>query len=294
MTDKKHAQSPPHPPRRLAGDHGHGHSCWHRLVQEQLSFSGLGCDPGLSVLLVFERISLRSLSDVFDAGPDLVLGMGDALRQTNAVLDPWDRILSGNHPVIFCASGWRCMKALVIFSGLPGTGKSTLATRLARQLHWPLLCIDDVIGDVPENAGIAFWDSRVAILLDVIETQLKVGLSVIADSVFMNMDRHHAQELARKYQARFLPIYVFVSDENVWKERVTNRSDELNDKDVATWENIQHQRERFRAWEPGTALFVDSLNPVDENYESVLNFVMKDDVTLKPLSKIELVEGKYH
>jgi predicted kinase len=135
---------------------------------------------------------------------------------------------------------------LVIFSGLPGTGKSTLADRLARELRWPLLCIDDVIGEVPENAGVPFWDSKVTILLDLIETQLKLGLSVIADSVFMNMDRNHAQELARKYNARFLPIHVFVSDESVWKERVTNRFDELKDKDVASWERIQHQRERFR------------------------------------------------
>lgn len=186
------------------------------------------------------------------------------------------------------------MNTLVIFSGLPGTGKSALANRLARELRWPLLCIDDVIGQVPENAGIPFWDSRVAILMDVIETQLKIGLSVIADSVFMNMDRHHAQELARKYQARFLPIYVFVSDEVIWQERVTTRHTELNHKDVATWERIQHQRQRFRAWEPDTALFIDSLNPVDSNYETVLNFVMNDAAPLKPLTDVPLVEGKYH
>ena len=98
--------------------------------------------------------------------------------------------------------------ALVIFSGLPGTGKSTFANRLARKLRWPLLRIDDVIGDVPEDAGISFWDSKVEILLDLVNTQLELGLDVIVDSVFMNMDRHHAQELARKYQVRFLPIYV--------------------------------------------------------------------------------------
>lgn len=185
-------------------------------------------------------------------------------------------------------------RKLILFSGLPGTGKSTLAMQLAREMQLPLLCIDDVIGDVPENAGIPFWDSRVEILLDIVRTQLEVGLSLIVDSVFMNMDRHHAQELARKYQARFLPIHVFVSDENVWKERVDARYHKLNDKDVATWENIQHQRQRFRAWEPGTALFIDSLNAVDQNYEAVLNFVMNENITIKPLADVPWVEGKYH
>lgn len=183
---------------------------------------------------------------------------------------------------------------LVIFSGLPGTGKSTLADNLARELHWPLLRIDDVVGKIPENPNVAFWDSKVAILLGLTETQLELGLSVIVDSVFMNMDRNHAQELARKYQARFLPIFVFVSDESVWKDRVRTRSQELNHKDVATWERIQHQRERFRKWDADTALFIDSLEPVDSNYASVLGFVMNEAVTLYPLADIRWVEGRYH
>jgi predicted kinase len=183
---------------------------------------------------------------------------------------------------------------LVLFSGLPGTGKSTLASRLARELHTPLLCIDDVLGEVPEGAGIEFWDSKVAILLRLAEVQLELGLSVILDSVFMNMDRHHAQELARKHNARFYPIYVFISDAKVWKQRVNERYDEMNNKGVATWERIQRQRAHFRPWAPETALFIDSLESVERNYETVLNFVTKGQVKLRPLPDLPLVAGKYH
>lgn len=186
------------------------------------------------------------------------------------------------------------MNTLVIFSGLPGVGKSTLAHRLAQELRWPLLSIDDVTGPIPENAGISFWDSRVAVLLRLTEVQLELGLSVIVDSVFMNLDRNHAQELARKYNVHFRPIYVYLSDDEIWKQRVRERYAEMQNPEVATWERIQHQRERFRPWQPGAALFIDSLRSVDRNYESVLNFVMAEDVMLEPLSDVPLVEGKYH
>jgi len=183
---------------------------------------------------------------------------------------------------------------LVIFSGLPGSGKSTLANRLARELRRPLLSIDDIIGELPEDADFTFWDSRISILLDLVETQLKIGMDVIVDSVFMNMDRHHAQNLARKYEARFLPIYVYVSDKNVWRERVEARLSEGNYKDTADWEQIEHQREQFRKWEPGTALFVDSLEPLEVNHAKVLEFVSNWSENLKPLEDIPLSTGRYH
>ena len=186
------------------------------------------------------------------------------------------------------------MSTFVIFSGLPGTGKSTLSWRLARELKVPLLCIDDVIGEIPENAGFSFWDSRISILMDLIETQLKIGLDVIVDSVFMNLDRHHAQALARKYNARFRPIYVYVSDENLWRERVTKRFNDLNNPDVATWEGIQHQRLHFREWQTGTALFVDNAQPLEQNYADVLRFATTDELVLQPLPDLPLMAGVYH
>src|SRR5688500_16335592 len=157
-----------------------------------------------------------------------------------------DSVFSNHNPAPLCNPGWQLMSTLVIFSGLPGVGKSTLANRLARELRWPLLCIDDVVGEIPANADVAFWDSKVAVLLDITASQLRLGLSVIVDSVFMNTDRLHAQHLAHEYNARFRPVHVFVSDDNVWEQRVTARYTEWQQNEVATRERIQYQRGHFR------------------------------------------------
>jgi len=69
---------------------------------------------------------------------------------------------------------------LIAMKGHPATGKSTLAQALARQQRWPLIDKDDVkdhTANVPGGNVLAY-----DILWQVVETQLRLGMSVIADS----------------------------------------------------------------------------------------------------------------
>ena len=184
---------------------------------------------------------------------------------------------------------------LVIFSGLPGTGKSTLANRLALELRWALIRIDDIAGDAPEDASFRFWDEKILVLLSIAEEQLKLGVSVIADSVFMGTDRIHAQEIVENHDAIFRPVFCFLSDEALWEKRVTKRAEQHDDIDVATWTQIQHQRQWFAPWESGTSLFSDAVDPVDQNYKKVLDFVSDQTFFRKPIKEEkQIVKGQYH
>jgi predicted kinase len=186
----------------------------------------------------------------------------------------------------------------VIFSGLPGTGKSALADRLAQDLRWPLLRIDDMAACLPlemDRNTTAFWDQAISALLLIAEAQLKLGVSVIADSIFMNLERFHAGKIAHQYNARLVPVYTFVSDEATWKERVNARSPGSKPGDGATsWSEVQDQRRSFRPWRPGTALFVDTIQPLDECYEAVRACVNDPEFQLEPLGEVTFTPGNYH
>ena len=140
---------------------------------------------------------------------------------------------------------------LIIFSGLPGTGKSTLARLVVQKLQIPLLRIDDIVSFVPAHMSRhanPYWDDMIGILLNLVESQLELGLSVIVDSVFMGEDRYQAYEMARRNKAVFRPIYTHLSDERVWEERVQRRVETAPPEikaEVATWRGFKNKGNIF-------------------------------------------------
>lgn len=185
-------------------------------------------------------------------------------------------------------------QTLIILSGLPGCGKTTLARLLVQELQLPILTIDDVVDAIPEHLAMRhadyFWEDMVHILLQLVDAQLAWGHSVIVDSVFMGVDenqtqhrwsdRRRAYEIAQQRGVNFRPITCHISDETVWRERLAQRARQFPNAPVATWTQVDMQRRFFQPWQPGQVLFLDGLNSVEENFATAIRFVTDPDVRL--------------
>lgn len=73
----------------------------------------------------------------------------------------------------------------LLIKGQPGSGKSTIACKLAAQLSWPIIDKDDIRNCFQARAvdcSSIDWNSlSYDVLFSVTEAQLRVGLNVIVD-----------------------------------------------------------------------------------------------------------------
>src|ERR1700677_2290050 len=74
---------------------------------------------------------------------------------------------------------------LIIFGGLPATGKTTIARELARQLGATYLRIDTIEQAIRDTTTVSkpIYDEGYRVAFAVAEDNLRLGLTVIADSV---------------------------------------------------------------------------------------------------------------
>jgi predicted kinase len=128
---------------------------------------------------------------------------------------------------------------LVVLAGRPGTGKTTLARRLAAALHAAYLRID-AIETAVIRAGLAHppvGPVGYAIAHDIAAATLPLGTSVVVDAVNPVPEaRVGWQPLARL--ARLVLLETVVADEDEHRRRVAARQPDLIGQVVPTWDDV--------------------------------------------------------
>ncbi|MCS4315203.1 MULTISPECIES: AAA family ATPase [unclassified Pseudomonas] len=140
---------------------------------------------------------------------------------------------------------------LIVFSGLPGTGKTTIARELARQTGAVYLRID-VIEQAIRDAGVLAGDvgaSGYGVANALALSNLQLGHRVVADCVNPVQESRAAwTAMAAKAEVALINIQVVCTDSQEHQRRVESRTGDIPGLTPPTWQSVSaHEYER---WDP--------------------------------------------
>jgi predicted kinase len=140
---------------------------------------------------------------------------------------------------------------LIIFSGLPGTGKSTISRELAKQIdggamHLRIDSIEHVIFNSPSLKG-EVYDVGYRIAYAVAADNLRLGRTVISDSVNdIAITRESWHDVAIRCGVRWRDVEVICSDIEEHRRRVESRVSDIEGFKLPTWAKVESRE--YERW----------------------------------------------
>ncbi len=164
---------------------------------------------------------------------------------------------------------------LIIISGLPGSGKSTVAESLADRLSLPLFSVDPIESSLIRSGIKRSFETGLAAYL-VAETlageQLKRGLSVIIDAVNPVQEaRDMWHNLSRIYGVTLILIECIL-DSELHKKRIESRIRNIHGIPEVTWEDVESRQKEYLPWKE-ERLVLDTSKTPEECLKTAIDYI---------------------
>jgi len=167
---------------------------------------------------------------------------------------------------------------LIVFSGLPGAGKSALAETLGERLGIPVFAKDWLEATLlrselaPVNPEKPLGSASYQLLTMLAERQLRLSQSVILDSVASTLSIRTAwRSLAMKYAAEWRVIECLCSEEAVHRARLTTRQRQIPGWHELEWSDVERVKSYFAPWDE-PRLILDTVAPFEKNLAQALAY----------------------
>lgn len=169
---------------------------------------------------------------------------------------------------------------LIVFSGLPATGKSQIADAVGRHSGIPVFGKDWLeatllragLGKMvnpPHKLGYTGYQ----LLTTLAERQLQLQQSAILDSVVgMEHTRQEWRKLADQYGAAWLVVECICSNPNLHRARVESRRYPIPGWRELSWAQVEYVMAYYEPWRE-QRLVLDSVQPLADNVQAALGYV---------------------
>jgi predicted kinase len=157
---------------------------------------------------------------------------------------------------------------LIVLSGLPGTGKTTIARKLATELPAVYLRIDSIEQSL-RGAGWSVEGEGYSVAHAVAEDNLRLGRIVIADCVNpWPLTRSEWRAVADRAGVPTLDVEIMCSDAHEHRRRVETRAADISGHRLPTWQEVIERD--YRPWDVGRIVIDTARLSVEESVRSIL------------------------
>ena len=134
----------------------------------------------------------------------------------------------------------RITDMLIALSGLPGTGKTTIARLLAQRLPAVHVRVDTIEQALLRTAGMAPLGAEgYVVAYGVAADNLRLGHRVIADCVnAVQVSRDAWKHVAKECSVGYLPVHLVCSDAVEHRRRLSERQADIKGHVLPSWEHV--------------------------------------------------------
>ena len=160
---------------------------------------------------------------------------------------------------------------LIVMSGLPGTGKTTLSRLWAQKIGAVYLRIDSIEGGIIGSMlGVTdIKDSGYTVAHNLAKDNLNNGLSVVADSVNpLNVTRDDWRKVGDDLGIVVKEVEIICSHPKIHRHRIETRETNIGNRKNSTWDDVL--KREYHSWDREHIVIDTAEKSVDESFKELI------------------------